>query len=142
MLGTPASRCAAALTSAGGALFRDLGEGDLELEGIANVLDEPEFREPEPLKALLRFIESRRSIRNSLDRLRSLNDDRFGIWIGSENPVGRLRRFTVLTSRFEMDGRAGTLAVLGPRRMSYQRAFQGIDIMRRLVKEHSARQAS
>jgi heat-inducible transcriptional repressor len=132
---TPATRCAEALTRAGRALFRDLGEGELELEGIANVLDEPEFREPEPLKALLRFIESPRSIRHSLDRLHSEQDDRFGVWIGSENPVGRLRRFTILTGRFELDGRSGTLAVLGPRRMSYQRAFQGIDIMRRLASE-------
>lgn len=132
---TPASRCAEALNGAGRALFRDLGEGELELEGIGNVLDEPEFREPEPLKALLRFIESPRSIRESLERLHSLETERFGVWIGSENPVGPLRRFTILTGRFELDGGSGTLAVLGPRRMSYLRAFQGIDIMRRLAVE-------
>ena len=137
LMRTPATRCAATLTQAGQSLFQELGEGDLELEGIANVLDEPEFREPEPLKALLRFIESPRNIRHSLDRLRSRDDERCGIWIGSENPVGRLRRFTVLTGRFEMDGRFCTLAVLGPRRMSYQRAFQGIDIMRRLAREQT-----
>ena len=142
LLRTPASRCAAALSRAGRNLFDGLGEGELELEGVANVLDEPEFREPEPLKALLRFIESPRYIRSSLELLGSLDDDRFGVWIGSENPVGRLHRFTVLTGRFELDGRLGTLAVLGPRRMSYQRAFQGIDIMRHLAREQSRREAS
>lgn len=133
LLRTPASRCAASLTRAGQGLFRELGDGEMELEGIANVLDEPEFREPEPLKALLRFIESPGSIRRSLDRLRTDGECPFGVWIGSENPVGRLRRFAVLTGRFELDGRPGTLAVLGPRRMSYQRAFQGIDVLRRIA---------
>ncbi|MBU8870811.1 MAG: heat-inducible transcriptional repressor HrcA [Gemmatimonadales bacterium] len=142
LLRTPASCCAAALSRAGRNLFHDLGEGELELEGVANVLDEPEFREPEPLKALLRFIESPRNIRRSLDRLGSMDDGRFGVWIGSENPVGPLRGFTVLTGRFELDGRPGTLAVLGPRRMSYQRAFQGIEIMRYLAREQTKREAS
>ena len=137
LLRTPASRCATALGMAGRSLFSGLGERELELEGVANVLNEPEFQEAEPLKALLRFIESPGNIRHSLDRLGSQDDQRFGVWIGSENPVGRLRRFTVLTGRFEMDGRPGTLAVLGPRRMSFQRVFQGIDIMRRFVKDQS-----
>ena len=137
LMSTPASRCAAEMTRAGAELFHDLGEGELELEGIANVLDEPEFLEPEPLKALLRFIESPSGIRSSLHRLGSGDPDRCGVWIGSENPIGKLRRFSVLTGNFEMDGRIGTLAVLGPRRMSYQRVFHGIELMRRLAREQS-----
>jgi len=57
-------------------------------------------------------------------------DQGFGVWIGHENPMGELRAFSILTGRFAWEGQTGTLAVLGPRRMSYQRAFHGIDILR------------
>jgi transcriptional regulator of heat shock response len=46
-----------------------------------------------------------------------------------------LRRFSLLTGRFDLDGRPGLLAVLGPRRMSYQRAFHGMEILRKVIVE-------
>ncbi len=134
LVGTPATRCAADLAKAGQRVMGDLEGGELELEGVANVLGEPEFLDPEPLRALLRFLESPRSIRQALDRL-----DRpggIGVWIGDENPVGDLRRFALVTRRFEADGRRGVLAVLGPRRMFYQRAFHGIDLLGRAIDDH------
>lgn len=138
LIRTPASRCATHLARAARGLLQDLGEGDLGLDGVGNVLDEPEFREPEPLKELLRFIESPRTIRGTLDRLAGGQSGLFGVWIGAENPEARLRRFAVVTRAFEIDGRPGTLAILGPRRMAYQRAFQALEILSRLVRDGAA----
>jgi heat-inducible transcriptional repressor len=130
LLQSPASRCAAAVARHGRRLFQDTEAPEVQLEGVAKVLDEPEFRDPEPLKALLRFIESPQIIRQSLDSLDRHAGDRVAVWIGKENPVGGLRSFSVLTGRFCLDGRRGLLAVLGPRRMWYQRAFRGIEVLR------------
>jgi heat-inducible transcriptional repressor len=130
LMPSPASRCATALARHGKRLFQDTEAPEVQLEGVAKVLDEPEFRHPEPLKALLRFIESPQVIRESLDNLDRRTGDGVGVWIGSENPVGGLRNFSVLTSRFSLGGRPGLLAVLGPRRMWYQRAFRGIEVLR------------
>jgi len=130
---TPATRCAQSLARQGRDLLADMEDGEVELEGVANILEEPEFREPEPLKALLKFIESPRTIRESLDRLDRESAGDFGVWIGRENPVGTLRRFSLLTGSFDLDGRRGVLAVLGPRRMSYHRALHGIDVLRRAL---------
>lgn len=133
LVGTPASRCAFALARRGRDLFDDPTDGEIEFEGVGNILEEPEFHDPEPLKALLRFMESPRHIRESLDRLDHEAQDGFRVWIGRENPVGELRRFSLLTGRCEMNGRSGLLAVLGPRRMSYQRALHGMEILRRVM---------
>ena len=130
LMPSPVSRCASAAASQGKRIFKDTETAEVQLEGVANVLDEPEFRDPEPLKALLRFIESPRVIRESLDRLDRRAGDKVGVWIGAENPVGGLRPFSILTGRFILDGRRGVLAVLGPRRMWYQRAFRGIEVLR------------
>jgi heat-inducible transcriptional repressor len=131
---SPAGRCASHVARRGRELFEDVEESDVELEGVANVLNEPEFSDPGRLKALVRFLESPRSIRDALQRLSLQAEDGLGIWIGEENPIGELRPFTLLSSRFDLNGRRGVLAVLGPRRMPYRRAFSSIDAVRRTLR--------
>ncbi len=128
---TPVTRCAADIAHGGKDLFRDAERGEVQLEGVATVLDEPEFEEPGPLKALLRFIESPVAIHEALEKLDE--GDEVSVYIGGENPLDELQQFSVLTGRFDMDGRQGRLAVLGPRRMWYQRALLGIDAVRRIM---------
>ncbi len=135
LIGTPISRCAAILARGGSELFRDSRDVEIQFEGVGNILEEPEFHDPEPLKALIRFMESPHHIRESLDRLDHVPSDEFRVWIGRENPVRELRRFSLLTGGFHLDGRPGLLAVLGPRRMSYHRAFHGMEILRRVIVE-------
>jgi len=129
----PVTRCAEVIVSQGKELFHDADQGEVQLEGVANILSEPEFGHPEPLKALLRFIESPSAIRLALDQLDHASSGKVGVWIGKENPLGELRQFSMLTGRFELDGRQGMLAVLGPRRMWYQRAFYGIDALQQVM---------
>ncbi len=127
---TPVTECAECMASEGRELLSGPVDDVIEVEGVGKVLEAPELHEPQPLRALLRFMESPRVIRESLRFLPQKQDEGFGVWIGGENPVGELRAFSVLTGSFVLEGRVGTLAVLGPRRMSYQRAFHGIDILR------------
>lgn len=127
---TAASRCASHLARQGRDLFLDFEFGELELEGVTNVLGEPEFGEPGTLRNLVRFLESPRSIREALQLLDREAHGHLGVWIGRENPVGDLREFAVVSHRFPLAGREGILAVLGPRRMPYQRALTGIDTLR------------
>ena len=129
-----ANRCASDLATRGRDLFSPVEESEIELEGVANILDEPEFSEPGHLKALIRFLESPSAIRDVLHRLTPPGRDEFAVWIGSENPVGELQSFSLLTAPFDWSGRRGILAVLGPRRMPYQRVFSGIDVLRRSLQ--------
>ncbi len=130
LIHTQATQCAACLAEAGKPIFDSLETGEMQLEGLGNVLDEPEFHDPDPLKALLRFIESPAELRVSFGKLGQAMGTGYGVWIGEEIPLPGMRSFTILTSSFKMDGRNGLLAVLGPRRMSYQRAFHGLDIVK------------
>jgi heat-inducible transcriptional repressor len=131
---SPARRCALELARRGRELFADLEEGEIRLEGVGNVLGEPEFSDPEQLKALVRFLESPVAIREALWRLRPQGAGELAVWIGAENPIGELRSFSLLSSAFAVEGRQGLLAVLGPRRMPYQRAVSSIDAVRRSLQ--------
>jgi len=124
-----AGRCADEMVRLGAELFQDVESADLELMGVANVLDEPEFSDPERLKKLVRFLESPSAIRETLQRLSPENDEGLAIWIGSENPVDDLRSFGMISSPFPMAGRQGILAVLGLRRMSYDKAISGVNAL-------------
>ena len=64
-------------------------------------------------KALIRFMESPAHIRESLDRLEPASPDGFGVWIGGENPVGELRRFSLLTGRYRPGRPAGAAGGAG-----------------------------
>jgi len=131
LVDTPVTRCAVRLSRAGRELLRGADAGAIQFDGVASVLGAPEFQEPAPLRALLRFLESPVAMRDTLAQLGERTRDGFGVWIGQENPVDALRCFTVMTRRVALDGRLGLVAVLGPRRMPYLRALHGLDALRR-----------
>lgn len=124
---TAASRCASWLAEQGRDLFLDFEVGELELDGVTQVLGEPELEQPGTLRNLVRFLESPRSIRQALQQLDRQVDHGLRVWIGGENPVRDLQEFALVMRRFTLDGRGGLLAVLGPRRMPYRRTLSGID---------------
>jgi heat-inducible transcriptional repressor len=56
------------------------------------------------------------------------------IYIGGESQVVPFEELSVVTSPYEVDGRiVGTLGVIGPTRMPYERMIQIVDITARLV---------
>ncbi len=131
LVDTPVTRCAARLARAGRELLRGADAGEIQFDGVASVLGAPEFQDPGPLRALLRFLESPDVMRATLAQLGARTADGFGVWIGQENPVDALQCFTVMTRRVALDGRMGMVAVLGPRRMPFLRALHGLDSLRR-----------
>ncbi|MBC8423521.1 heat-inducible transcription repressor HrcA [bacterium] len=122
-------RCAREMIHHGSELFSDVETAELELMGVANLLDEPEFSDPDRLKHLVRFLESPHAIRDTLQRLSPENEAGLAVWIGSENPVDELQSFGMISSSFPLAGRQGILAVLGLRRMSYDKAIHGVQTL-------------
>jgi heat-inducible transcriptional repressor len=56
------------------------------------------------------------------------------IYIGGESQVVPFEQLSVVTAPYEVDGRVvGTLGVIGPTRMRYERMIQLVDITARLV---------
>ena len=56
------------------------------------------------------------------------------IYIGGESQVIPYQELSVVTAPYEVDGRVvGTLGVIGPMRMPYEKMIQIVDITSRLV---------
>ncbi|MEY8690165.1 MAG: heat-inducible transcriptional repressor HrcA, partial [Leptothrix sp. (in: b-proteobacteria)] len=56
------------------------------------------------------------------------------IYIGGESGVVPMEEFSVVTAPYEVDGQlVGTLGVIGPTRMPYDRMIEIVDITARMV---------
>ena len=74
--------------------------------------------------------------KTQLMRLLEVSDRAEGvrIWIGGESRVVPFEELSVVSAPYEVDGRiVGTLGVIGPTRMAYDRMIQIVDITSKLV---------
>jgi heat-inducible transcriptional repressor len=130
-----------------GEIMRLVDEGgydDAYLDGIRNVLRQPEFTGGERLLELLDLLDQRTLARAI--PFRALAQSDVTVIIGAENPRLRsagdaIRDFSLVLSGYGSPGLArGALAVLGPTRMHYARTVSTVrylaDLMSELVEQH------
>jgi heat-inducible transcriptional repressor len=56
------------------------------------------------------------------------------VFIGGESDVASLEEFSVIAAPYEIDGEVvGTVGVIGPRRMAYERVIPIVDITAKLL---------
>lgn len=79
----------------------------------------------ETLRVLFRMIEEKHQLVELLTR--SIEARGLTVVIGSEHASPELRPFSVVVSRFQDGDRVGTVGVIGPTRMRYQRAISLVD---------------
>jgi heat-inducible transcriptional repressor len=101
-------------------------------EGVSEALRQPEFADPERLKALLELMSRSDDFESTLERTLRTGTGQIALAIGRENSLPALHPFSLLATRFEVDDRVGYLAVLGPRRMHYAQTVTLI----RLIARH------
>ncbi|PKN92193.1 MAG: heat-inducible transcription repressor HrcA [Chloroflexi bacterium HGW-Chloroflexi-6] len=102
--------------------------GQLYLDGLTNVLSEPEFNASDDARRALRLLEERSMLHDLLART-ILHHGTGGVQvlIGGEGAWEELRQCSVVLARYGAPGAVtGTLGVLGPMRMSYARTIPAV----------------
>jgi len=111
--------------------------GEVYLDGLANVLAQPEFTGSEEARRAVHVLEER-SVLNDLVT-RSLVTSSMGgvqVLIGGEGTWSELRPFSVVLARYGTPGLiTGTLGVLGPMRMSYGRTISTVRFLAGLLSD-------
>jgi heat-inducible transcriptional repressor len=94
------------------------------LEGIENIFEEPEFRNIEHLRPVLRVLDEKRRVNRLLEYC--ISEDELTdvcICIGSENPLDDVRNCSIVASPYCIgDQMRGAIGVIGPTRMRYSLA--------------------
>ena len=103
------------------------------VSGERKLLDVPAFgNDMGSLRKLFDVFEQKTELMRLLDV--SSRAEGVRIYIGGESHVVPFEELSVVTAPYEVDGRVvGTLGVIGPTRMAYERMIQIVDITARLV---------
>ena len=127
-----------AAVEVGGAALDD-GEA-LVVAGEKNLLEAEDLASNmHRLRRLFELFEQKTSLLHLLDM--SQRAEGVQIYIGGESGLVPLDECSVITAPYELDGRViGTIGVIGPTRMAYERVIPIVDITARLLSNALAQQ--
>jgi heat-inducible transcriptional repressor len=95
---------------------------DVYVSGLYHIMHLPDFSDIEKLKEIARTIQDRHLLLKLFENISE--DDEVKVIIGQENPVEEFRSFSIIASPYkEKDKSLGVIAIVGPKRMNYQRAI-------------------
>jgi heat-inducible transcriptional repressor len=114
-----------------------LPTGDVVLDGLTNVLSEPEFADSEEARRALRLLEERSLLQDLLSQ--TILPDTIGgvqVLIGGEGTWDDLSQCSVILSKYgSPDMATGTIGVLGPMRMSYGHSISLVRFLSGLLSD-------
>ena len=101
-------------------------------EGWEEILGEPEFKETEYISNFAKLL------KNFEENIKGLKvSSKIQIYIGRENPFPKARDFSIIISRcYFPEKQEGILAILGPKRMAYQKNISLINSLIKLLEKY------
>ncbi len=104
------------------------------VEGASEILRQPEFKDVGKVEGVLESLQTRATVFDILSH--AFPGEEATVVIGSENPVEAMRECSVVTAHYFIGSRErGTLGVVGPTRMDYDRAVPAVNLMARSLSE-------
>ena len=100
--------------------FTDFTNSNYTMTGRQNILMQPEFDDTEKKRDIISKFEDK-------DMVNSIKEDENGIniYIGSENEFDI--DVTIIKTKYNINGEEGTIALIGPKRMEYDRVISLLD---------------
>lgn len=108
-----------------------LNEKILWKEGWKEILQEPEFIEA---GQAARFAQMLDEFEKNVEDFAFSLPMEIQVFIGKENPVSRVKDFSIITSKLIFPDYQGVFAILGPKRMSYSKNIYLLQTLNNLLK--------
>jgi heat-inducible transcriptional repressor len=113
-------------------VFRGEEGDDFVVRGESNLLDIPELGDMRKLRQLFDAFSAKRDLLHLLDQ--SMCGGGINIFIGAESGYEALEDCSLVTAPYKVEDKiVGTLGVIGPTRMPYNRVIPIVDVTARLV---------
>ncbi len=96
--------------------FADFANESIKVSGRKNILMQPEFNSTDKIREIISKFEDKDIVNNIKEE-----DSGINIYIGSENNFDD--DVTVIKTKYNVNGTEGTIALIGPKRMEYDRVI-------------------
>ena len=104
--------------------FNDFKESnDIKMQGKSNILELPEFNTVDKIKNIVNVLDNE----NIISSIREDSSD-INIYIGKESNIDD--DLTVIKTKYNVNGDEGTIAILGPKRMEYDRVVSLLEFIK------------
>ena len=101
----------------------------IKMSGTKNILMQPEFNDADKIRDIISKFEDKELVKSIEEE-----DNGINIYIGSENNIDD--DVTVIKTKYTVNGEEGTIALIGPKRMEYDRVITLLNyIMNNIGKE-------
>lgn len=110
--------------------FRDftMDNSDVIFSGKTNLLDYQEYSEPSKLKEMISKLEDVDLVKNI-----KTNDDGVNIYIGEESEFDE--DVTIIKTHYKSGEEEGTLAIIGPKRMEYDKVVTLLNFLKNYIEK-------
>ena len=106
--------------------------------GATNIFKYPELSDSTKASELIYALEEKQSLSdlvvdddNSVDEQDSSSNNGIQVYIGNETPIEYMKDCSVVTATYELqDGMKGTIGIIGPKRMDYEKVVETLKNMR------------
>ena len=106
--------------------------------GETNIFKYPELSDSTKASELIYALEEKQSLSdlvvdddNSVDEQDSSSNNGIQVYIGNETPIESMKDCSVVTATYELqDGMKGTIGIIGPKRMDYEKVVETLKNMR------------
>ena len=96
--------------------FNDFTNENVKVNGTKNILMQPEFNDADKIRNIVSKFEDKEIVKSIKEEENGIN-----IYIGSENNFDD--DVTVIKTKYVINGEEGTIALIGPKRMEYERVI-------------------
>ena len=112
-------------------------DDDMEIytSGATNIFKYPELSDTENASKLISTLEQKELLKGLFDESQapSASDSQIQVYIGDETPVKTMKDCSVVTANYVLgDGLRGTIGIIGPKRMDYEKV---VGTLRTLVTQ-------
>ena len=113
-------------------IFSPMPETDRVHIGMPQeLLSHPEYELPENLKGILEILGDENVILHILEK--GEKEEPITVKVGAENADAKLKDYSLITARYEVEGVSGTVGVVGPRRMQYSRLIPLVEFVAKVI---------
>lgn len=117
-------------------IFKDVKKDEkILITGATNIIQQPEFDDPEKFQGVIELIEDKDIIIHIMDKKRLDNNNNVLITIGSEIEDEKLNEYSLITKEYTFGETSGTVGIIGPKRMEYSKVAAIVAYLGEMLSE-------